>query len=198
MSSSILIVAYDPDWPHRYELEAGGIRQALGGRCLALEHIGSTAVAGLAAKPVVDIMAGVTSLADAGACIVPLQRLGYAFHPEVTAQLGMHDDRLFVKTVDGRVVAHLHLTQHGGAFWQEKLLFRDFLRTHPEAARAYAALKRELAPQFSDGPSYSTAKTAFIQATLRHARGAPVSALEPAGEWSGSRQAQARRSPQTQ
>ncbi len=170
MTGGIVIVAYDPAWPGIYEREAGCIREALAGRCIALEHIGSTAVPGLAAKPIVDLMTGIASLGDASTCVASLQGIGYEFHPEVTAQLGMDDDRLFVKRSRGSVAVHLHLTEYIGAFWQEKLLFRDFLRTHPDTATQYAALKRTLAPRFSDGPSYSTAKTEFIQAVLGRAR----------------------------
>ncbi|HEY7295296.1 MAG TPA: GrpB family protein [Dehalococcoidia bacterium] len=172
MSSGIVILDYDPAWPGSYTREAELIEQALDGRYVALEHIGSTAVPGLAAKPIIDIMAGLESLADATACIAPLERIGYEFHPEITARLGMNDDRLFVKRSQGQVAAHLHLAAYGGSFWREKLLFRNFLRGHPDTAAQYAALKRTLAPRFSDGPSYSTAKTEFVQSVLQQARAA--------------------------
>jgi len=82
----------------------------------------------------------------------------------------MHDDRLFVRQSRGRVTVHLHVTACEGSFWQEKLLFRDWLRAHAETAEQYASLKRTLAPQFTDGPSYSTAKTGFIRTVLARAR----------------------------
>jgi GrpB-like predicted nucleotidyltransferase (UPF0157 family) len=170
MTTGIVIADYDPAWPRLYARERRRIRRALAGRIVAIEHVGSTSVPGLAAKPILDIMAGVESLDDAAACIEPLRRIGYDFHPELTARVGIDDDRLFLKGPRGIETVHLHVTEYGGGFWQEKLLFRDFLRTHPEVAEQYAALKRTLAPQFSEGTPYSMAKTEFVQATLEQAR----------------------------
>jgi GrpB-like predicted nucleotidyltransferase (UPF0157 family) len=169
-ASTIVIVAYDASWPRTFQREQRRIQAALGERLIAIEHIGSTSVPGLAAKPIVDIMAGIGRIEDAAACIAPLEAIGYRFRPEITTRLGMLDDRLFVKSSGGTATVNLHVTEYGGGFWREKLLFRDFLRGHPETARAYEALKRELAPRFSEGPRYSTAKTDFIQSVLQRAR----------------------------
>ncbi len=170
MPAPIVILDYDPAWPEAYERERRLIKETLSGLIIAIEHIGSTAVPGLGAKPIVDLMAGIGSFADAAACIMPLWSIEYCNQPEIIARLRLHDDSLFVKWSMGRAAVHLHVTEYGGRFWHEKLLFRDLLRTHPDVAREYEALKRTLAPQFSDGPSYSTAKTAFIQAALHQAR----------------------------
>lgn len=172
MPPRIFIVPYDPRWPEIYEREAAAIRQALAGRLLAIEHIGSTAVPGLGAKPIVDVMAGVRSLAEADRCREPLARIGYAFDPEPLTRLP--DDRVFARWQQGRKTVHLHVTPYGGSFWTEKLQFRDVLRTNAETARRYEALKRSLAPRFSDGPSYSAAKTTFIQAALADVAGLPA------------------------
>lgn len=169
-ANAIVIVAYDAAWPRTFEQERRRIEAALGERLVAIEHIGSTSVPGLAAKPIVDIMAGVGRLEDAAACIAPLEAIGYRFRPEITARLGMLDDRLFVKSSGGVAIVNLHVTEYGGGFWREKLLFRDFLRAHPETAQAYEALKRDLSPRFSEGPLYSTAKGDFIQSVLHRAR----------------------------
>jgi len=169
-AGEIVIVAYDAAWPRIYEHERQRIQAALRETLVAIEHIGSTSVPGLAAKPIVDIMVGIARLEDAAGCIAPLEALGYRFRPEITIRLGMLDDRLFVKSAHGPVTVNLHLTEYGGSFWREKLLFRDFLRSDPDTARAYEALKRELAPRFSEGPHYSTAKTEFIQSVLHRAR----------------------------
>jgi GrpB-like predicted nucleotidyltransferase (UPF0157 family) len=168
MPTSIVIVPYDPTWPEIYAREAAGIRRALAGRLLAIEHIGSTAIPGLGAKPIVDVMAGVRSLGEAERCLEPLRHIGYAFDAEPLTRLP--DDRLFVKWEQERRTVHLHVTSYGGEFWSEKLLFRDALRADPELALRYEALKRTLAPRFSDGPSYSAAKTAFIEAVLAATR----------------------------
>ncbi len=178
-ASAIVIVPYDAAWPRTFQQERRRIVAALGERLVAIEHIGSTAVPGLAAKPIVDIMAGIDRLKDAAACIAPLAAIGYSFRPEITARLGMLDDRLFVKSQRGVALVNLHVTEYGGGFWREKLLFRDFLRTHPETAQAYEALKRDLAPRFSEGPLYSTAKTDFIQSVLHRARRDQADAAPP-------------------
>jgi len=165
-----VIASYDEDWPLRYERERQRISRAIGSRLLAIEHIGSTAVQGLGAKPIIDVMAGVESLADAHACIEPLRTLEYEFRPAIADRLGLHDDRFFVKSTMGAPAVHLHLTEFCGTFWRDKLLFRSVLRDNPDVAQEYEALKRDLAPRFSDGPSYSTAKTGFVLGTLEQAR----------------------------
>jgi GrpB-like predicted nucleotidyltransferase (UPF0157 family) len=170
LTIGIVIADYDPEWPRLYARERRRIRRALAGRIVAIEHVGSTSVAGLAAKPIIDMMAGVERLDDASAFIEPLRRIGYQFHPELMARHGIDDDLLFLKGPRGSETVHLHVTEYAGGFWQEKLLFRDFLRTHPDVAAEYAALKRTLAPRFSDGTPYSIAKTEFIVAVLERAR----------------------------
>ncbi|NIX18890.1 MAG: GrpB family protein, partial [Actinobacteria bacterium] len=96
----IRLADYDPEWPERFEQEAARIREAAGDHLLALEHIGSTAVPGLAAKPVVDMLGGTETLADADACVGPLEAIGYEYVPELEAELP--ERRYFRRTADGR------------------------------------------------------------------------------------------------
>jgi GrpB-like predicted nucleotidyltransferase (UPF0157 family) len=168
VASSIFIANYDPAWPGTYAAEERRIRRALAGRLVAIEHAGSTSVPGLGAKPIVDILAGTKSLSDASDCAGALEVIGYEFRPEVAIRLP--DTRMFVKCAGARELVHLHLTEHDAPFWRDKLVFRDFLRSHPDVAREYEALKRRLAPHFSAGPPYSEAKSDFIRAVLQLAR----------------------------
>lgn len=172
VAKRLVIAVYDPRWPKVYERERQTIAHAIGERLVAIEHVGSTAVPGLGAKPIVDIMAGLPALGDADACIAPLAALGYHFVPE--AMRDLPDDRSFERWTEsyeqGTEVAHLHLTEYDSAFWREHLLFRDLLRARPETALAYEQLKRELAPQHTSGATYAQAKTSFVQSVLAQAR----------------------------
>jgi GrpB-like predicted nucleotidyltransferase (UPF0157 family) len=164
----LVIARYDPTWPLVYERERAAILGAIGERLIEIEHIGSTSVQGLAAKPIVDILAGLSTLAGAGACVQPLAELGYHFVPEAMADLP--DDRYFERWSEryerGTEIAHLHLTEHGGSFWRDHLLFRDRLREHPRTAAAYEKLKRQLVARRALGVAYSMGKTAFVTAVL--------------------------------
>jgi GrpB-like predicted nucleotidyltransferase (UPF0157 family) len=164
----LVISAYDPGWPAVYEQEREAIQRAIGERLIGIEHVGSTAVPGLGAKPIVDIMAGLPHLADAQACVAPLAAIGYHF--VARAMLDLPDDRYFERWTGGFEVgievAHLHLCQYASPFWQAHLRFRDLLRSRPDLAEAYERLKRELAPRYTSGATYSAAKTTFIESAL--------------------------------
>jgi len=135
----------------------------------AVEHVGSTAVPGLDAKPVIDLLVGVQDVGSAGCCIRPLAEIGYSYWTE-----NPNPDRmLFVKfTADRTSRTHnLHVVEVGGDLWDDRLLFRDHLRAHPEAADEYARLQHDLAERFRDDrEAYTEAKTDFVLATLEHAR----------------------------
>ncbi len=166
MSAPVVIVEYDPDWPRQYEEERQRIVAAIGDCALGIEHVGSTAVPGLAAKPIIDIMVGVRRLEDAQQCMESLAGIGYIFQPDDTIP-----ERVYFNKGPADRHRHLHMTELGGQFWQDHLLFRDYLRAHPDSAAAYAALKRELADRFTtDRIGYTDAKTEFIQSVVRKAR----------------------------
>jgi GrpB-like predicted nucleotidyltransferase (UPF0157 family) len=169
MQAPIVIVDYDPRWPEMFRAERDAILSATGPRLVAIEHVGSTAVPGLGAKPIIDIMAGVRRLAEAAECIAPLAPLGYRYLPEYEALIP--DRRFFRKGPPGPITHHLHLVELGGDFWERHLLFRDYLRTHPEAAEAYYQLKRQMAARFSpDRNAYTDSKTQFIRSVEDRAR----------------------------
>ena len=169
MTSLVVIVDYDPQWPILFEEEKVRIIGVIGHAVVAVEHIGSTAVPGLGAKPIIDITVAVHRLADAQDCILPLQGLDYEYVPEYEAE--MPDRRYFRKGPPGARTHHLHMVELATDFWERHLLFRDYLRTHPEEARQYEQLKRDLAARFdSDRSGYTEAKTSFIRSVEEKAR----------------------------
>jgi len=164
----VVIAAYDFSWPEIFVGEAQAIRQALGDVLAGVEHVGSTAIPGLAAKPVIDIVVSVTSLAAGTAAVPALEALGY----DCRGENGI-PGRLFFRKgmIEFRRTHHLHLVEAGHEQWKSMLAFRDYLRSHPGDAQRYEALKRALAEQFRDNrAAYSKGKTRFVQAILEKAR----------------------------
>ncbi len=169
MEARIRIVEYDPEWPDRYETERRQIASALGPLALAIEHVGSTAVPGLPAKPVIDLMVAVANLDAVAACIPPLATLGYEYSPEYESTVP--ERRFFQKgPVEARSY-HLHVVELDSWFWKRLLLFRDYLRAHPDVAHEYVRLKRLLADLHgTDRRAYSDAKTTFVREVEGRAR----------------------------
>lgn len=164
----VYVVPYDPFWPAIFEAERARLEAVMGRWVAGIEHVGSTAVPGLDAKPVVDIMAGVRSLGDADRCVRTLEEIGYEHRGEAEVP-----GRIFFRTASPRA-CHLHLVVVGGEFWESHLLFRDYLRTQPETASEYARLKHELAPRFRhDREAYTEAKTGFAEAVVKRAKASP-------------------------
>ncbi len=161
------IVSYDRDWPGRFEAERKVLVEAIGPWLAAgsIEHIGSTAVPGLDAKPVIDIMAGVESLDGSRAALPVLERHQYCYFP-YRAEV-MH---WFCKPSPALRTHHLHLVPLGSPLWIAQLAFRDHLRTHPDAAREYAELKHRLAGAYRlDREAYTAAKAPFVERVLAEA-----------------------------
>lgn len=172
MSDEIEIVDYDPGWPLLFEVERALLTRGLPtGSWLAIEHAGSTAIPGLAAKPIIDIFLAVPSITQARATLVePIKSLGYAYWAENPAP----DRMFFVKGMPpygSRRTHHIHVTEPVTETWLRALLFRDHLRRHADAAGRYATLKRDLARRFpSDREAYTRAKDAFVEAIVAAAR----------------------------
>jgi putative glutamine amidotransferase len=154
------IRAYDPAWPRRYETEAARIRDALGDRLVRIEHVGSTAVPGLAAKPIVDIQASVRSMVPRTDYVEPLRGLGYRWALDPWSD----EHEFFSRDDDGERAFQVHVCQAGGDWERRHVVFRDWLRGHPEDAAAYERLKRDLAERHPrDIFSYVDAKSGFIR-----------------------------------
>lgn len=153
-----------------FEQEKKRLQAALGSNVIAIEHIGSTAVPGLAAKPIIDLLVGVRSLAEArSSCRERLEALGYAYIAEYESWLP--GELLFRKGVPGPWTHHAHLLEPSGPRWDEYVQLRDYLRRHPEIAAAYAELKKALALVFGDDIArYRDAKRPFVQAVIAKAQ----------------------------
>ena len=162
----VVVAAYDPSWPEIFAGEAQAIRQALGDVLVGVEHVGSTAIPGLAAKPVIDIVAAVTALAEAEANPA-LEALGY----DCRGENGIPGRLFFRKgVIEFRRTHHLHLVEAGHEQWASMLAFRDYLRSHPSDARRYEELKQTLADKYRDNrAAYTKGKSSFIQAVLAKA-----------------------------
>lgn len=157
------VVAYDPAWPLAFEAERAVVESVLARWLNApAEHIGSTAIPGLVAKPVIDIMAPVSTLEASRPAIEAAATAGYLFFPYRPDE--MH---WFCKPSPGFRTHHLHLVPLGSTLWDERLAFRDALRNNPSLAMEYAGLKLRLATQFRwDREAYTDAKTPFIRRVL--------------------------------
>jgi GrpB-like predicted nucleotidyltransferase (UPF0157 family) len=161
------VAEYDPAWPQRFVEERERIAAALGDTDAVIEHIGSTAVPGLPAKPVIDIMVGVPDIERAGQAVAGLINLGYQYVPELESQLP--ERRYFRRGTPE--THHVHMVAVSSDFWEEHLLFRDYLRTHPQAAEEYGKLKRGLAGRFPfDRDAYRAGKLPFIDTVVDAAR----------------------------
>lgn len=166
------IVDYDPRWPRLFDEEARRLRMVLDpSQIVGLEHFGSTAIPGLSAKPIIDILIAVRSLSAAQATFVAaLRTLDYvhwADNPKT-------DRMFFVKGMPpygSKRTHHVHVTEPQGEMWQ-RLVFRDYLRAHPEDAEVYERLKRRLAAEHpTDREAYTDAKSAYVESVMRKAAG---------------------------
>jgi GrpB-like predicted nucleotidyltransferase (UPF0157 family) len=164
------VVNYDPRWPTLFDEEANRLRAALDPSLISgLEHFGSTAVPGLSAKPIIDILIAVRSLADAQTSFVEaLRKLDYVYWAENPKK----DRMFFVKGMPpfgSRRSHHVHVTETHGEMWQ-RLAFRNYLRAHPGEAEIYEQLKRRLATEHqTDREAYTDAKSAYIESVMRKA-----------------------------
>jgi GrpB-like predicted nucleotidyltransferase (UPF0157 family)/ribosomal protein S18 acetylase RimI-like enzyme len=174
MTEPIVIAPYDPAWPDAFAREQARLARACPG--LAFEHIGSTSVPGLGAKPTVDIVGGIDQSADLNACIEPIVALGYEYvgRYEEEGDDWMPFRRYFKRGGRGAGSFHLHVVHRDSNFWQRQIGFRDLLRGNDASRQAYERLKRELAPRFTDGNEYADAKTDFIEGVLRRLAIAPT------------------------
>jgi GrpB-like predicted nucleotidyltransferase (UPF0157 family) len=166
-SQPIEVVDYDHDWPRAYAEERDRIAAAIGEGVVTIEHVGGTAVPGLPAKPVIDLMVGVADIERAGPAVAGLINLGYEYVPEFESQL---PDRRYFRRGSPET-HHVHMVPVSGDFFTEHLLFRDYLRGHPQAAEEYGKLKRGLAGRFPhDRDAYRAGKIPFIDTVVAAAR----------------------------
>jgi GrpB-like predicted nucleotidyltransferase (UPF0157 family) len=172
--STVDLVDYSETWPDAFETERDLLSEVLGETALVIEHIGSTSVPGLLAKPTIDIAVGVRSIAEVLDHQAALENLGYEFRG------GFHDDhRMVRKVVGGERTHHLHFRVYPSAEFDEWLEFRNLLRRDPVALQRYASVKTELAQRFySDRGGYVDAKTQVVEELLNRARSSPLPSVE--------------------
>jgi len=164
LTGPIHLAAYDPQWPRRVAALADGIREALGARALQLDHVGSTAVPGLAAKPILDLDLVVADSSDEARYVPDLERLGYVLRIREPA---WHEHRLLKRE---RPSVNLHVFSRGSPEHERVVRFRDWLRTHEEDRALYEQTKRELAGrEWVNMQGYADAKSPVIEAILARA-----------------------------
>ena len=159
----VTVVDYDSTWPSQFERLRDRVLRALGGVAVTIEHVGSTSVPGLAAKPIIDIDVIVASAADVAVVIERLSALSYAHR----GNLGIEGREAF-ESPSGLPTHHLYVCVQGNIAVRNHLLIRDYLRGNADAVTAYGLLKRQLAEQFStDMTRYISGKTDFLLSILR-------------------------------
>lgn len=163
----------DPAWQDNGERERGALQASLAAwLVLRVEHVGPTAVPGLAAKPILDLQAAVADLGAVPLIAEKLAPVGWHYVPPELDQRPWR--RFFVKVSGEHRVAHLHVMAAGAVRWDEQLAFRDALRADPGLVDAYAALKRDLAARHAtDRERYSCAKADFVRAVLKRNTATP-------------------------
>ncbi len=161
----IEVVAYDPAWPARYEAWRDQLAGELGATALRVDHVGSTAVPGLAAKPIIDVQVSVRDVEDEATYVPAIERAGVAFRSREVGH------RYFRPSGDRPRDVQVHVCRAGSDWERLHLLFRDFLRAQAPTRYAYGRLKLELAERYRDDRiAYNEAKTAFILDALEEAR----------------------------
>jgi GrpB-like predicted nucleotidyltransferase (UPF0157 family) len=159
------IVKLEPhteQWHQLFAEEKARLHQAVGDCVIAIEHVGSTSICGIAAKPIIDIAVSLEKIADGERCVEPLENIGYEYRGEH----GIAGRCYFVKGEPR--THHLHLVESNSGFWASHLLFRDYLREHPKTGKEYEMLKKELAEKYPENRNaYLEGKTVFIENVLR-------------------------------
>jgi GrpB-like predicted nucleotidyltransferase (UPF0157 family) len=166
---SFVVATHSPTWSRLFLVLHDELQTAFAATRVDIEHIGSTSVAGLCAKPVIDILVGAASLADIEARIPALQTAGYDYVSRYESELPMR--RYFVKSPPDSLRVHVHAVVRGGDLWNDHLTFRDALRTDADLRERYQALKLDLAQRFAhDKSAYTEAKGPFIRGTIEMLR----------------------------
>lgn len=158
---TVVLADYDPSWPEVFEKLHERIAAALGPLVLAIEHVGSTSVPNMCAKPIIDLDV-IVRREDVAAAIAAVEALGYRHEGD----LGVEGREAFRWTAEFPE-HHLYVCPEGSPAFERHVLLRDYLRTHPEKAREYAELKKRLAQQFHDDRSkYQAAKADFVDSLI--------------------------------
>lgn len=162
-SGAVVVLPYDSRWPALFEQATEELRRTIGSEILEVHHVGSTAVPGLCAKPILDILVSIPGF-ERGVLLVPaLEELGYRFRPDEE----IPDRHYFCRRNGTRRTHHLSLAEPASRYHAVTLAFRDALRSHPELASRYAALKQQLATKFpTNREAYIDGKSKFVADVL--------------------------------
>ena len=167
---TVELSAYSPMWPATFDIEKRRLEEVFGEDRVLIEHVGSTAVPGLGAKPIIDILLGAPTLATVESHIPGLVASGYRYVPEF--ERAIPERRFLVKTDGHPGYFHLHAVVYDTQFWRDQVDFRDLLRADPGYVERYWRLKSALAARFrNDREAYADAKGDFIRNALLRARG---------------------------
>lgn len=163
---TVRIDKYNPEWKNEYLKEEKILKEALSGYDVDIQHIGSTSIVGCSAKPIIDIAIGVPNLQYGKQLIPLLQEIGWTY--DGNADFGV---RWFLKKCDGDVRTHfIHIEDKFDRIWQNHIIFRDYLNTHPEKVKEYSALKEQIEKEYIDNrQGYASIKDPFIEQTIRQA-----------------------------
>jgi GrpB-like predicted nucleotidyltransferase (UPF0157 family) len=154
----VRLAPYSSRWSELYELEEQSLREAIGAYVLDIQHVGSTAIPGMVAKPILDVVVAIDSFEAAAVCIEPMERLGYEYRGEN----GIPRRHYFTKGEPR--THHVHMLEQDNPEWRRMIVFRDALRSDPSLAEEYAMLKKELAKKHSSNRvAYTDGKAAFVE-----------------------------------
>lgn len=163
---TVTLSPHREEWHQLFAEEKALILDAIGEHIIAIEHVGSTAICGIVAKPVIDLMVGIPTFEDGEKCVQPLERLGYIYKGEN----GVPMRHCFGKGAREMRTHHLHMVAGGSDFWKHHLLFRDYLIDNRQIAEEYNRLKLDLANCFPrDREAYTNGKESFVKQVLREA-----------------------------
>ncbi|MFL5931251.1 MAG: GrpB family protein [Gaiellaceae bacterium] len=162
-SESVELSEYDPSWAEVFEEEKGRLSAIFDGQAIGIEHVGSTSVPDLCAKPIVDMLVGLEALDLSAEQVAAMQELGY----EYLGEYGL-PGRLFFRKEP--LTHHVHVVRHGGEHWDRQLTFREALRTDADERRRYEAFKRKLVAEGHSREVYTDLKTPFIREIEARAR----------------------------
>ncbi len=174
LNSKIKLVEYDPEWPKLFQKEKAFLKKKFGKEVIDVQHIGSTSVPNLIAKPIIDINIGVGSLEAAKEMKEKFEELGYEHKILDSARVKtknrkkVEEQELYIKKIESKDAYHVHVTVYNSDYWKRDLFFRDHIANDPEKAKEYAELKKSLAKKYpSDIIKYSSGKDPFITKTLK-------------------------------
>ncbi len=171
MEEPVIICEYSSEWINLFEKEKKSILNTVGEYTNTIEHIGSTAIEGLAAKPIIDILVGLNSLEDAKDCIPKLEELNYEYVQEV--ELILPYRRFFRKPPKSTAERkyHIHMVEINSDFWIRQLLFRDYLRSNPKILQEYETIKKLLAKKYPNNRgNYNMGKEGFVLLVVEKAK----------------------------